>query len=174
MKEIKKCQHCNLHKNQKPLTEKIKKSDIMWVGLSAKKVSDIKTAIPLQDDTNSGKVIKQIEESLKEYSFYKTNLVKCLPLDEKNKIRYPKKEEMQKCMPNLLLEISLVKPKVIFLLGKKVYDFTTKYINQNKIKIDAKIYYLEHPSYIYVYKRKYINTYIDKVKSIINEIEKIH
>ena len=77
-------------------------------------------------------------------------------------------------MPNLLLEISLVKPKVIFLLGKKVYDFTTKYINQNKIKIDAKIYYLEHPSYIYVYKRKYINTYIDKVKSIINEIEKIH
>jgi len=167
MNEIKNCKQCNLCKNQKPLIEKIKKSDIMWVGLSAKKVSDIKTAIPLQDDTNSGKVIKQIEENLPNYTFYKTNLVKCLPLDKKNKIRYPQKEEMQKCISNLLIEIDFVKPKVIFLLGKKVYNFIIKYIEQNNIKIDAKIYYLEHPSYIYIYKRKYIDNYIDKVKKCI-------
>lgn len=172
MKKIQECRQCNLCKNQKPLLEKIKQSDIMWVGLSAKKVSDINTSIPLQDDTNSGKIIKQIEESLPNYTFYKTNLTKCLPLDNQNKIRYPKKEEMGKCMPNLLLEINIVKPKVIFLLGKKIYDFITKYIDQNKIKIDAKIYYLEHPSYIYIYKRKYINDYINKVQNIINSVDK--
>lgn len=37
MNEIKNCKQCNLCKNQKPLIEKNKKSDIMWVGLSAKK-----------------------------------------------------------------------------------------------------------------------------------------
>jgi len=53
-------------------------------------------------------------------------------------------------MSNLLIEIEIVKPKFIFLLGKKVYNFIIKYIKQNNIKIDAKIYYLEHPSYIYI------------------------
>lgn len=70
-------------------------------------------------------------------------------------------------MSNLLIEIEIVKPKFIFLLGKKVYNFIIKYIKQNNIKIDAKIYYLEHPSYIYIYKRKYIDNYIDKVKKCI-------
>lgn len=172
MKEIKDCKQCNLCQNQKPLIDKIKKRDIMWVGLSAKKVSDINTSIPLQDDTNSGKIIKQIEDSLPNHTFYKTNLVKCLPLDKQNKIRYPQKEEMQKCISNLLIEINIVKPKIIFLLGKKVYDFIIKYIDQNQIKIDAKIYYLEHPSYIYIYKRKYINNYINKVQNIINNVDK--
>ena len=33
----------------------------MWVGLSSKKVNDINKAIPLENNTKSGKIIEQIE-----------------------------------------------------------------------------------------------------------------
>ena len=37
----------------------------MWVGLSAKKVEDVNKTIPLCNDTNSGKIIEEIENKLK-------------------------------------------------------------------------------------------------------------
>ena len=68
---------------------------------------------------------------------------------------------MEECLENLIYEISLVNPKVILVLGKQAYNFIIK-----KVKI-KNIFYIEHPSYIYVYKRKEINSYIEKVKKII-------
>ena len=68
---------------------------------------------------------------------------------------------MEECLENLIYEISLVNPKVIFVLGKQAYNFIIK---KTKIK---NIFYIEHPSYIYVYKRKEINSYIEKVKKLI-------
>ena len=47
MLEIKKCRKCNLCNNQRPLLDKSKKCDVMWVGLSAKKVDDVDKTIPL-------------------------------------------------------------------------------------------------------------------------------
>lgn len=140
----------------------------MWVGLSAKKVKNITTSIPLQNDTNSGQIIEKVEKSIPDYNYYKTNLVKCLPLNKEGKIRYPNEKEMEICMSNLLLEISIIEPKVIFLLGKKVYNFVTKYIKKQNINISVPMFYLEHPSYIWIYKKKYINDYISKVKKIID------
>lgn len=169
IKKILVCRKCNLCKNQLPLIDNSLKCDIMMVGLSAKKVNDVNKSIPLQNDTNSGKLIEQIENSIPEYKFYRTNLVKCLPLDNGKKIRYPNIDEMNKCIDNLLLEITYFKPKIIFLLGRKTYGFVKNYINRNKIEIDSAIVYIEHPSYIYIYKRKYINDYINKVKSLIKD-----
>ena len=162
---ISKCKNCKLCKNQKPLLDKSTSCDIMWVGLSAKKVEDIHKTIPLCNDTNSGKIIEKIENRLNEFKFYKTNLVKCLPLDKNNKLRYPTTEEMKSCIENLLLEINYFNPKFIFLLGKKTYNFIYKYFVDNNISTD-KIYYIEHPSYIYIYKRKFIENYIEKIKNI--------
>ena len=103
--ELGRCNSCMLCRNQKPLLDKSGVCDIMWVGLSAKKVENVDTTIPLCNDTNSGKVIELIEESLDGFKFYKTNLVKCLPLDEKNQLRYPTIDEMDSCIKNLLIEI---------------------------------------------------------------------
>ena len=36
---------------------------------------------PLSEQTNTGKLIQKIEEMCNEVSTYKTNLVKCLPLN---------------------------------------------------------------------------------------------
>ena len=165
LEEISKCKKCKLCKNQRPLLDKNNSCDIMWVGLSAKKVEDVNKTIPLCNDTNSGKIIEEIENKLNDFRFYKTNLVKCLPLDKNNKLRYPTIEEMNSCIENLLLEIKYFKPKIIFALGKKTYNFIHKYFTNNNIDT-SNIYYIEHPSYIYIYKRKYIDDYIEKIKNI--------
>ena len=167
MKSIKKCANCDLCNNQLPLLDDLKKADIMWVGLSSKKVNDINNSIPLSNDTNSGKIIERIENKLVGLTFYKTNLVKCLPLNEKNKLRYPNTEEMDKCIVNLISEIKLVEPKMVFILGKKAYDFVYKYFKNNGIN-SSNVFYIEHPSYIYVYKRKYVDDYINKIVEIYN------
>lgn len=165
LEEISKCKKCKLCKNQRPLLDKNNACDIMWVGLSAKKVEDVNKTIPLCNDTNSGKIIEKIENNLENFKFYKANLVKCLPLDKNNKLRYPTIEEMNSCIENLLLEINYFKPKIIFALGKKTYNFIHKYFANNNIDT-SNIYYIEHPSYIYIYKRKYIDDYIEKIKNI--------
>ena len=171
LEKLKKCNNCSLCLNQRPLLDTPRNCDIMWVGLSAKKVDNISTSIPLDNDTNSGKIIELIEDKLPQMRFYKTNLVKCLPLDKNNKLRYPNQEEMNACINNLNLEILELNPKIIFVLGKLTYNFVSKYFQKNNLDI-SKLVYLEHPSYIYVYKRKYIDDYINKVVDICNEINK--
>lgn len=138
----------------------------MWVGLSAKKVTDISISVPLENNTNSGKIIEQIEQQIPNYNFYKTNLLKCLPLDENNKLRYPTVNEMDKCIKNLIYEIDIIKPKLIFLLGRKTYNYVYKYFKNNNLDANN-IYYIEHPSYIYVYRKRLINEYISKIVEII-------
>ena len=97
--------------------------------------------------------------------FYKTNLVKCLPLNEKGKLRYPTKEECLTCLENLLKENKELQPKVIVLLGKKV----SSYVLKGKEQIDVSFIQALHPSYIYVYKRNFILEYEENLKQ---EIEK--
>lgn len=166
MKLIRNCKKCDLCNNQLPLLDNKESATIMWVGLSAKKVDNVLEGVPLNNDTNSGKIIEQIEKQLIGQTFYKTNLVKCLPLNEKNKLRYPTNEEMKKCIQNLIEEIENINPKIIFLLGKKTYDFVIKHFSENNIDT-KKIFYIEHPSYIYVYKRKNIDDYIHRVQEIV-------
>ena len=116
-------------------------------------------------DNFKNKIIKEIEESLPNVKFYKTNLVKCLPLNEKGKLRYPTKEECLTCLDNLLREIKELQPKVIVLLGKKV----SSYVLKRKEQIDVSFIHALHPSYIYVYKR---NSILEYEKNLKQEIEK--
>lgn len=169
VKEIVGCEKCDLYKNQKPLLDKEIKCDVMWVGLSAKRVADIKLNYPLENNTISGKLIEEIENRRTNLKFYKTNLVKCLPLDKCNKLRYPHKDEMCCCIENLLVEIDSLKPKLIFLLGNIVSDFVTKYVNENSYKGNIKFIKIEHPSYISIYKKKQKEKYIEKVLKHIDK-----
>ena len=42
MKDILICQRCDLYLNQKPLLDNLNNGDVMWVGLSSKKVDSTK------------------------------------------------------------------------------------------------------------------------------------
>ena len=158
---ITKCNRCSISCNQKPLIDSFRKSDIMFVGISAK-MKETEDEIPLSENTNSGKLIKMIEERLLEensnISCYRSNMVKCVPLDKKGKIRYPDSFEIENCIDNLVYELSIVKPKVVVLLGRLVEKHLKKKINElgyNTITI-------YHPSYIYVYRKKEIEKYVEE------------
>lgn len=181
MKNIKICSNCNLCKNQTPLLDNKNSSDVMWIGLSAKKVSNLFEETPLDSNTNTGKIIADVENKFENINFYKTNLVKCLPLDNNKKLRYPNTLEMDACYTNLRLEIDFLKPSVVFLLGKKVSDFILNHHKKNasflKHSEDAwscentTFIAVQHPSYIHVYKRKHIKEYVHAIQKIIeNEL----
>jgi len=177
MKNISDCTKCGLCDNQKPLLDSLDRADVMWVGLSAKKVESLFDEIPLASNTNTGKIVADIEKGFKDLLFYKTNIVKCLPLDDKKKLRYPTIDEMGACQDNFNKELEVVNPSIVFLLGKKVSDFVFKQhkkLDRTIKKVDDSWLYnnitfisIYHPSYIYVYKRKFIGDYIESIQSII-------
>lgn len=176
IEQIHKCQKCGLCFNQKPLLDLERKCQVFWVGLSAKKVKSAEE-VPLSPETNTGMLIQRIEEMCQDVSTYKTNLVKCVPLNEQQKLRYPNKNEIDCCFEHLINEIDIMSPKIVFLLGEKVYSSVGKHLKIEFEKWDEFEYHyreyrgtyyipIHHPSYIYVYKRKYIDDYINKVVDI--------
>lgn len=181
-KKSSQCRSCGLYINQFPLSDTKKKADVFWVGLSAVQINeDEEYKIPLAPSTKSGKLIQDIELASKyDVSFFKTNLVKCLPLNEK-KIRYPELMEMNKCYPNLEVEMDKYKPQVVFLLGRLVAEFTLKKYGLKLGGLGSNYSYSEykvgnitfvpvhHPSYILVYKRKAIQQYIDGIQKVISK-----
>lgn len=178
--QIKNCQKCKLCSNQQPILDREKQCEVFWVGLSAKKVISGEE-IPLSPETNTGMLIQKIEELCEGVSTYKTNLVKCVPLNEQQKLRYPNNNEIDSCFDNLAMEIDHLSPKIVFLLGDKVASAV-----QKRLRIDFEkwnefnyryeehegIYYVpvHHPSYVYVYKRKKMDLYIQSIENIINAL----
>lgn len=177
MKNISICSNCNLCNNQKPLLDNCASANVMWVGLSAKKVESLFDDTPLAANTNSGKIVADIESKFDDLQFYKTNIVKCLPLNDNKKLRYPNHEEMLACQENFDIELNTIKPSIVFLLGKKVSDFvlkqhkkhdkTIKITNGSWVHNEITFVSIYHPSYVYVYKRKFISDYVENVQAII-------
>lgn len=158
---ITKCNRCSISCNQKPLIDRLRKLDIMFVGISAK-MKETEDEIPLSENTNSGKLIKMIEERLlgenNNILCYRSNMVKCVPLNEKGKIRYPDILEIENCIDNLVYELSIVKPKVVILLGRLV----EKHLKKKIIELGYNTITIYHPSYIHVYRKKEIEKYVEE------------
>jgi len=179
VKEIINCKNCSLHINQPPLLDNTESADVFWVGLSAVKVDNHITDTPLSNNTKSGNLINTIESTSKDLHFYKTNIVKCLPL-ENSKIRYPNFHEMSSCWTHIIKEIDELKPRHVFLLGSTVSNFFYKkqYIPRTSLDknfkykpfMHGKTYFIpiHHPSYILIYKRKMLDLYISSVSGIFN------
>ena len=74
IEQIRRCQKCGLCKNQEPLLDGTRECQIIWVGLSAKKVESDEE-IPLSPETNTGMLIKKVEDLCENVTTYKTNLV---------------------------------------------------------------------------------------------------
>lgn len=158
----------------------MKNANVMWVGLSAKKATDVENYAPLHIDTNTGKLVAEIEAQCHHINFYKTNLVKFSPLDSKGKLRYPTYEECALCYPELQVEIQTVNPRVVLLLGSKTAKFVLGQFRlqmpklsyeYRSCKYEERWYVpIHHPSYIMVYKRKEKDQYIHAVKTVIERL----
>lgn len=154
-------------------------ADVFWVGLSAVQFGENDEHMPLSSATRSGALIELAEQTLKnELTFYRTNIVKCLPLNM-GKIRYPIEQEMSKCFPNFQEELQSLKPSIVFLLGKQVATFVLKQYGIKTVAFDENFNFepimientwfvpVQHPSYILVYKRKFIEQYVSSLERTI-------
>lgn len=183
----KSCKICGLYLNQDPVFDFHTNGitpQVFWVGLSAVRFDEGDEMLPLSAETRSGALIEKIEIPLREnITFYKTNLVKCLPL-RNDKIRYPLRKEMEKCCPNFEEELNTFQPSVVFLLGKQVASFVLKRFLNQEFTLSKEFKYeqftigeityipVHHPSYILVYKRKNIDNYITSIRSICEGVRK--
>ena len=181
------CKACGLYLHQLPAYEKVETSHIFWVGLSAVLFEEGIEPLPLSPLTKSGSLIESIEEPLRrEIQFYKTNIVKCVPLNtELGKIRYPHEHEMEKCFPNFEYEMEVLTPKVVFLLGKQTASFVMKKFGFRDLSLPENFKYkaykknsvffipIHHPSYILVYKRKELTTYTKSIQSLCKKLVQI-
>lgn len=180
LEKIRACRKCSLYMNQPPLLDELTNCQITWVGLSAKK-KQTDDEIPLSPNTNTGLLIQKIENEYPNIVTYKTNLVKCLPLSDEGKLRYPSSSEVDCCFEHLQHEIQVLSPKIVFLLGEKVYSAVGKKLDIKFKKWNGYEYYyterdgiyyvpIHHPSYIWVYKRGQMQNYIDGVVKIIEQL----
>lgn len=172
------CLECSLCDNPGPLMDMCRSADVMVVGLSAK-IAKYDNEIPLDGRTRSGRVIDELEHIAKEQGLmvYRTNIVKCAPLDEKKKLRYPQNAEMDACLGYFEEEIKMISPQTIILLGDIVRKTVMKKwgVNIPKpednqihiINFDGKsIAAVYHPSYVLRSNERKKN-YIEVLKQII-------
>lgn len=154
------CQKCLLYKEQEPLMDCCAHADIMVVGLSSKikKYNDEK---PLDGRTRSGKLMDEFENIAKKHglSMYRTNIVKCAPLDENKKLRYPNSNEVDSCFDIFIEEVKCVSPRIIVLLGDIVrkavmrnWDVQINKLEEKEILITRfegkELVAVYHPSYV--------------------------
>ena len=134
-----------------------RKTKILFVGLSNKPNLE-----PFDIKTNSGKVVDMIIDKL-ECDCFKANLVSFAPIDENNKLRYPTKIEINNYLSGFIDYLNKLKPDLIISFGTIISN------ELSKIEIlKNKVLFKQHPSYIYIYKRKDLDGYI---KDIIKDIE---
>jgi hypothetical protein len=132
---------------------------ILFVGLSNKLNKE-----PFDIHTNSGKIVHDIIKQLN-HECYLVNLVQYPPVDKNGKLRYPTKLEIKEAIPAFLKYTDTIKPDLIVSFGKTVSDELSKIVIINKILLTK-----NHPSYIWVYKRNSLDSYIDDIVKTINSI----
>lgn len=152
-------------------------ADVVWIGLSAKFSRSGKILPPLDEATPSGKLLSEVESFFPGLTFLRANLVDFPPTNQEGRLRYPTPQECNESLPNLLDELEIIQPKIVFLLGKIVTEcfLKSKPLNvqqdNHDICINKFIKYvsLQHPSYIQIYKRNKKVEYIEKIISVIND-----
>lgn len=110
------CARCPLGGRSAPASSPLTLVDVVWVGLSAKKGA----TEPLHAATMSGEVLVRVEARTPYLRFYRTNLVKCAPVDDLGRLREPTKVEVRACRPILEEELVATSPRLVVALGGHV------------------------------------------------------
>lgn len=146
---------------------------VYFVGLSVKPDCD-----HLSPQTCTGNIIEEIIYGLPDITSVKTNLVKNVPLSQSGKLRYPDSAEMEQGWKDLQNEVNQTSPDLLVTLGQQVSfvvrtqmgvqpakpqlppDFSSEtYLSQSRPYLLS----VHHPSFVFVYRRKYIANYVSSV-----------
>ena len=169
------CSLCTLANSRKQVVfgEGNPNADIMFVGEAPGSVED-ETGRPFVG--KAGALLTKIIETtldLKREDIYIANIVKCrTPLN-----RQPSEEEVQKCLPFLMKQIELVKPKIIITLGPTSYQYLSGDYDSALSKIRGEMIQFSHsllmptfhPSFLLrnPSAKKYVFLDMQKVKALL-------
>ena len=157
-----------------------KKPLVYFVGLSAKPNCD-----HLSPQTNTGIIIEQIIHGLPYITSIKTNLVRTPPIDQKGNLRYPNFSEMEQGWKELQNEMDQMFPDLLVTLGQQVSFFLRSRMGVQPAKprlpadFSSEIYLsqsepnllsVHHPSFVFIYRRKYIENYVNNVVQSISSL----
>ena len=146
---------------------------VYFVGLSAKPNCE-----HLALETRTGYIIEQIIHHLPSVKIVKTNLVKTPPIDQAGNLRYPNPNEMKLGWNELQNQMNQRFPDLLVTLGQQVSFFLRSQmgIQPAKPQLPSDFSYgsylsqaqsiilsVHHPSFIYVYRRKDIENYVENV-----------
>ncbi len=167
-----KCELCKTRNNSVP-GKGNHNSEIIFIGEAPGRSEDT------VGEPFVGAAGKKLSEAL-EYagisreSVYITNVVKCRPPNN----RVPSHSEKESCRNYLESEISLIKPKVICIMGNTAYQSILDGKNITKergkfVKKDGKLYFLTvHPAAI-IYNQKLMDSLKNDMKKLVNEIKSL-
>jgi uracil-DNA glycosylase len=114
------CKLCPLHKFRTRAVpgEGDKAAELMFIGEGPGRDEDLQGR-PFVG--RAGQLLRKIIAAMtfREDEVYITNIVKCRPPDN----RVPHREEAEACLPYLLRQIELIRPRAIVLLGKTPTDY---------------------------------------------------
>ena len=171
----KQCALCTLSNSRKNVVfgEGNPEAAIMFIGEGPGAVED-EMGRPFVG--KSGQLLTKIIETtleLKREDVYIANIVKCRPPLN----RVPSKEEAQKCLPFLIKQIELVKPKIIITLGATSYQYLTGDMDSAISKIRGEMIQFSHallmptfhPSFLLrnPSAKKYVFLDMQKVKALL-------
>ena len=170
------CHLCQLSKTRKNVVfgEGDANADIMFIG-EGPGANEDETGKPFVG--KAGELLTKIIEnvlSLKREQVYIANIVKCRPPNN----RVPTQNEVESCLPYLLKQIKLIKPKIIITLGATAYNnLTNDKTPISKIRgevlpfTNAKLIPTFHPSFLLrnPSAKKYVFADMKKVKRLKDE-----
>lgn len=117
--EILACERCVLHKFRTRAVpgEGNRSAELMFIGEGPGRDEDIQGR-PFVG--RAGKLLRKIIAAMtfREDEVYITNMVKCRPPEN----RVPHQDEMEACLPYLIRQIELIRPRVIVTLGRTPTD----------------------------------------------------
>jgi len=169
------CSLCSLSKSRKNVVfgEGDESATVMFVGEGPGAVED-ETGRPFIG--RSGELLTKIIETtleLKREEVYIANIVKCRPPLN----RTPTKDEAQTCLPFLLKQIEIIKPKVIITLGATAYQYLSGDYDSPISKIrgeivefkDALLLPTFHPSFLLrnPSAKRYVFNDMKKIKALL-------
>ncbi len=172
---VQECVLCGLANSRKNIVfgEGNPDAEIMFVGEGPGSVED-ETGRPFVG--KSGELLTKIIEStlgVKREEVYIANIVKCRPPLN----RTPSQEEAQKCLPFLMKQIELVKPKIIITLGATAYQYLSGDMDAAISKIRGEMIQFSHallmptfhPSFLLrnPSAKKYVFLDMQKVKALL-------
>lgn len=144
----------------------------LWVGLAHKRSKNGVTMAAFDVRTPSGALVHRIAEGIPNATHLFDNIVSYVPTDTEGKERLPNKVDFEASWKDFWCRVEASSPDLLVIFGGSAAKFCQKRLNLGSEKYSVVEYngvsiaFCDHPSYVNIYKRKSMDTYIEMVRAL--------